>query len=130
MPLLEPGALAPFEVESVSAERMRTLAALLRDPTPIHFAPEVVQQLGMGEKVINQGPANVGYVINALLEAAPDARIEHLHVRFLANVFAEDRVVAGGTVERADDDSAELAVWLDVDGGARAVEGRATLRRR
>jgi acyl dehydratase len=127
---LEPGgSLPPFTVESVSAERMRTLAALLRDPTPIHFAPEVVAELGMGDRVINQGPANLGYVMNALLAAAPDARIEHLHVRFMANVFAEDRVTAGGSVEAADDDRAECAVWLDVEGGARALEGRATLSR-
>jgi acyl dehydratase len=117
--------LEPFVVESVSAERMRTLAALLRDPTPIHFAPEIVQRLGMGDRVINQGPANMGYVINALLAAAPDARIAKLQVRFEANVFAEDRVTAGGTI----DDDGECDVWLDVDGGPRALEGRATLQR-
>jgi acyl dehydratase len=122
---MPPRELEPFVVESVSAERMRTLAALLRDPTPIHFAPEVVQALGMGDRVINQGPANMGYVINALLAAAPEARIERLQVRFLANVFAGDRVTAGGTIE-----DGECDVWLDVDGGPRALEGRATLGRR
>lgn len=128
MPPLESGAELPsFVVESVSAEGMRTIAALLQDPTPIHFAPEVVTELGMGDRVINQGPANLGYVLNALLAAAPDRRIEHVRVSFLANVRADDRVVAGGTVTDADADTATCDVWLDVDGGPRALQGSVRL---
>ena len=57
-----------------------------------------------------------------------DATIERLGVRFLANVFAGDVVVAGGTVTgRTDepDGSARIDcdVWLDVEGGGRALEG-------
>lgn len=128
MPDLRPGdALEPFEIESVSAEAMRTIAALLRDPTPIHFAPEVVAELGLGDRVINQGPANLGYVMNALMRAAPEGRIERVQVRFLGNVLAEDRVSAGGQVAAVDGDRATLDVWLDVAGGSRALEGTATV---
>lgn len=128
---LAPGAdLRPFEIESVSAEAMRTLAALLRDPTPIHFAPEVVKELGLGDRVINQGPANVGYVMNALLENAPEGELERVQVRFLGNVFAEDHVVAGGRVTEVADGRATCEVWLDVEGGTRALEGTAVVRRR
>jgi acyl dehydratase len=131
MPDLTPGdALAPFVIQSVSPEAMRTLTALLRDPTPIHFAPEVVEQLGMGTRVINQGPANVGYVVNGLLTGLPDHELEHLQVRFLGNVLGEDRVVAGGQVRDVDDGRATIDVWLDVDGGERALEGVAVVRRR
>lgn len=122
---LEPGSdLPPFVVESVSAEGMRTLAALLQDPTPIHFAPEAVAELGMGDRVINQGPANLGYVLNALLLAAPEQRIEHFKVSFLANVLAEDRAVAGGSVTGPD---GSCEVWLDVEGRGRALQGTARL---
>jgi acyl dehydratase len=128
MPPLEPGTELPrFTVESVSEEGMRTIAALLQDPTPIHFAPEVVAELGMGDRVINQGPANVGYVLNALLEAAPDRPIERYRVSFLANVLGGDRAIAGGTVTAADGEGLDCEVWLDVDGGARALQGSARL---
>jgi 3-hydroxybutyryl-CoA dehydratase len=121
--------LEPFVVESVSAEAMRTIAALLRDPTPIHFAPEVVARLGMGDRVINQGPANLGYVMNALLAAAPAGRIERVEVRFKANVRAGDRAVAGGVVTELDDAGERVAcdVWLDVQDGDRALEGTAVV---
>ena len=35
-------------VESVSAEKMKTMALLLRDPNPIHWDVEAVRALGMG----------------------------------------------------------------------------------
>lgn len=128
MSSLKPGTDLPtFTVESVSAEGMRTIAALLQDPTPIHFAPEIVAELGMGDRVINQGPANLGYVLNALMEAAPGKRIEHLHVSFLANVFGGDRVIAGGTVTEVEGETVSCDVRLDVDGESRALQGRARL---
>lgn len=120
----EPERLEPFEVESVSVEAMRTLAALLRDPTPIHFDPEAVAELGLGDRVINQGPANMGYVINALIGSG--RRLERLEVDFRDNVRGGDRVQAGGErVGDAADEREQWEVWLDVDGGARALTGRA-----
>lgn len=130
MPDVRPGAeLEPFAIASVSAEAMRTLAALLRDPTPIHFAPEAVAALGLGERVINQGPANLGYVLNALLAAAPARRIERVEVRFLSNVRVADRVVAAGRVDAGErqDGRVDCEVWLDVGDGDRALEGTAVL---
>jgi 3-hydroxybutyryl-CoA dehydratase len=126
--------LGPLVIESVSAERMKTLAVVLADPNPIHLDPKAVRALGMGDRVINQGPANFDYVLDMLRAAAPDAEIRGLRVRLLANVRAEDRVTAAGRVESVEDADGErrlsCTVWLDVDGGARAVEGTATLRRR
>jgi acyl dehydratase len=123
--------LPPLAIESISAESMKTLAVLLADPNPIHLDPEVVKALGMGDRVVNQGPANFGYVLDMLRAAAPDAAIADLRVRLLANVFAEDRVVAAGRVDSVEDGDGErrllCSVWLDVDGGSRALDGTATL---
>jgi 3-hydroxybutyryl-CoA dehydratase len=123
--------LGPRVVESVSAEHMKLLAVVLADPNPIHLDPEAVKALGMGDRTINQGPANFGYIVDLLREAAPGAAIADLSVRLLSNVFAGDRVVAGGTVESAETRDGALrlscAVWLDVDGAARALDGTATL---
>ena len=119
--------LGPLVIESVSAENMKALAVVLADPNPIHLDPEAVRALGMGDRVVNQGPANFAWVLDMLREAVPGAEILDLKVRLLANVFAEDRVVAAGRVEAVEDGRATCSVWLDVDGGARAVDGTATL---
>lgn len=110
--------LGPLVVESVSAERMKTLAVVLDDPNPIHLT---------GDRPINQGPANIAWVLDMLREALPGARLVDVQVRLLANVLAGDRAIAAGRVESCADGRATCAVWLDVDGGARAVEGTATL---
>jgi 3-hydroxybutyryl-CoA dehydratase len=119
--------LEPWVLESVSAERMAELADVLRDPNPIHLDPAVVRRLGMGERVVNQGPANCSYVVNMLRAAFPGGVIRSLSFRLLGNVFAGDRVVAGGTIEGRDGELVRCAVWLDVTGGARVVEGTATV---
>lgn len=133
MPALEPGTeLPPLRIASVSPERMKTMAALLQDSNRIHIKPEVVQALGMGDRVVNQGPANMGYLMRMLLQAAPGARLERMNVRFNANVFAGDSVVASGTVTSEGEPRdgrrvLECQVALDVEGGARALEGTATI---
>jgi hypothetical protein len=66
-------------------------------------------------------------VLDMLREALPGAQVLHVDVRFLANVFARDRVIAAGRVEHVEDGRATCAVWLDVEGGARALDGTATL---
>ena len=119
--------LAPRTIESVSPEHMKTMAVVLDDPNKIHTDPEVVKALGMGDRVINQGPAGLGYLINMLRETAPGARVQDLRVRFTANVFGGDHVVAAGVVEAVEDGRASCRVWLDVSGGKRALAGTATL---
>jgi 3-hydroxybutyryl-CoA dehydratase len=119
--------IEPFVVESVSAARMADLAKVLDDPNPIHLDAQVVQALGMGEREINQGPANCSYVVNLLRAAFPDAVIRHLSFRLLGNVFAGERVVAGGTIDRQDGDTTYCTVWLEAGDRGHIVEGTATL---
>lgn len=123
--------LPVFEIE-VRASAMKTMAVLLRDPNPIHFDRDVVATLGMGDRVVNQGPTNLAYVVNMLVAWAGDpARIRALKVRFLDNVRGGDRVVAGGVVTSVAGEGrhqiAECDVWLDVVGGPRALAGSATV---
>jgi acyl dehydratase len=123
--------LPEWRLDAVSPERMRLLAAILRDPNPIHWDRAEVARRGLGDRLINQGPTNVGYVCNALLGiGGPDA-LRDLTVRFSANVFDGDTVVAGGVVTAVDERNGErLAtcdVWLDRGDGTRAVEGTAVL---
>jgi acyl dehydratase len=119
--------LGPLVIASVSAANMKRLAVVLDDPNPIHLDPEATKALGMGDRVVNQGPANFAWLLEMLHQAAPGAEIADLKIRLLANVFAEDRVIAAGRVDAVEGRRATCSVWLDVDGGARAVEGTATL---
>jgi acyl dehydratase len=106
--------LAPFVVESVSAEKMKLMAALLRDPNPIHLDEEAVRRLGMGDRVVNQGPANQAYLVNMLLGFAGDpGGIRSVTVRFLGNVFAGDRVECHGRVTEVDADTGLVTVELE-----------------
>lgn len=116
----------------VDAARMKTMAALLADPNPIHWDARVVAELGLGDQPINQGPLNMGYIQTMLAEwAGGRDRIREFHVRFLSNVFAGQTVRAGAEVtavrDGPDGSLVDCAVWLDVDGADRALAGTATV---
>jgi 3-hydroxybutyryl-CoA dehydratase len=124
-------ALGPWTIDHVDPDKMKTFAVVLADPNPIHLDPKAVVAAGLGDRVINQGPASFGYVLNMLREAVPGASIRDLDVRLSANVFGGDRVSAAGEVQstHVEDGGQRLvcSVWLDVEGGRRALHGTATL---
>jgi acyl dehydratase len=126
------GTELPELVVAVDTEKMKTMAVILRDSNPIHWDVESVKALGMGDRVVHQGPINMAYVMNLLSDWAGGAdRLRRFKVRFMANVFGGDTVRAGGTVtdvrEEDGERLADLDVWLDVDGGGRALVGVATV---
>jgi acyl dehydratase len=105
--------LAPLVIEAVDAEKMKLMAAILRDPNPIHFDVERVQELGMGDRLVNQGPSNMSYLLNMVTRWSGGVpTLRSVNVRFLGNVFAGDRVECVGRVT-AIDRQAEL-VTLEV----------------
>jgi 3-hydroxybutyryl-CoA dehydratase len=123
--------LGPLVIPSVDAAAMKDLAVLLADPNPIHLDAEAARAAGLGDRPVNQGPANFGYVLTMLGHAVPRAAIVEFRVRLLANVFAGDRVIAEGRVDATQEiegtERLVCSVWLDVDGGERAVDGSAIL---
>jgi acyl dehydratase len=126
------GTELPELVVAVDTEKMKTMAVILRDSNPIHWDVEAVKAIGMGDRVVNQGPINMAYVMNLLSDWAGGAdRLRRFKVRFLANVLAGDTVRAGGVVTAVREENgerlADLDVWLDVDGGSRALAGVATV---
>jgi acyl dehydratase len=128
----KPGALLqPLVVDPVRADLMVPMAAILDDPNPIHLDARVVRDLGYGDRVINQGPSNCGYVMNMIRAAVPDGQLASFKARFLGNVFGGDRVVAHGTVTQVTDDGAAtllaLDVWLENGAGAKVLDGTASV---
>jgi acyl dehydratase len=125
--------LPELVIDSVDPERMKTMAALLRDPNPIHWDVGSVQALGLGDRPVNQGPNNMAYLVNLLAAFAGGFdRVTALRVRFLGNVFAGDRLVAGGEITALEDDeqTVHCAVWLRRDGDPddTVMAGTATVR--
>jgi acyl dehydratase len=130
---VQPGTeIPPLVIEEVGTEQMKTVAALLHDPNPIHFDVESVQTLGMGDRVVNQGPNNMSYVVNMLGNwAGGPGRVRGLRVRFLGNVFGGDRLTARGTVtgvrEEDGERLADLDVWLERADDDRVLDGTAVV---
>ena len=86
-------------IESVDPEKMKLMAAILRDPNPIHFDAERVKELGMGDRQVNQGPSNMSYLLNMVSSwAGGVGALRSADMRLLGNVFAGDRVECRGTV--------------------------------
>ena len=109
----------PLVIETVDAEKMKIVAAILQDPNPIHFDVSVVQRLGYGERPINQGPVNMAWLSECAVRCAGGRdRLRRSRVRFLGNVFAGERVVVSGSVTAVDpaDGVAELTLEATADG--------------
>ncbi len=130
MPTVAAGdVISEWVVEHVDPDRMKTMAALLADPNPIHWDVDAVRSLGMGERPVNQGPNNMAYVANMLdAWAGGHQHLRMPRVRSLANVLGGDRVVAGGRVTAVehspDGQLAACEVWLERDGD-RVMAGEA-----
>ena len=124
--------LPAYDVPSVSAEKMKTMAALLSDPTAIHWDVETLQALGMGDRPVNQGPLNMGYVMNAVTAWAGGPRsLRRLRVRFLGTVLAGQHLRVRGTVSGLREEEgvrlADCDVVLEVVDGDAVVSGSATV---
>ncbi len=95
--------LEPFVIESVDAEKMKTMAAILQDPNPIHFDTAATRALGIGDRPVNQGPTNMTWLLESVQRFAGGAdRIVSVKIRFLGNVFGGERYEVTGTVTSID----------------------------
>lgn len=131
---VEPGHPIPeWVMEEVSAERMRTMAAILRDPNPLHWDRDAVAALpfDLGRRTINQGPLGLGYMVNMLHAWAGPGCIRRIVMRFPQVVLDGERVVAGGVVTalRTEDGQqlADCDIWLREARRGILLEGSATV---
>jgi acyl dehydratase len=126
------GSALPVHEVLVDSRPMKTMAALLNDPNPIHWDPRAVAALGLGERPVNQGPLNMGYLMTMLARwAGGRERVLDFRVRFLGNVLAGDRVRAEGTVTglrlTGAGQVADCEVALKVIGGETVLAGTASV---
>ncbi len=109
-----------WSMDNVDPARMRTMAAILRDPYPVHWDRAANAAFGLEGRVINQGPLNLSYIVNMLLAWGGPSCVRRLTVAFGRPVLDGDHVVAGGqvsSVEMHDNERWALCeVWLDRNG--------------
>ena len=119
-----------WEMPQVSAEKMKTMAAILRDPNPLHWDRDAVAALplGLGRRTINQGPLGLSYIVNMLHAWQGPGCLKRLYMTFPGLVLDGDHVIARGTVTALDGDLADCEVWLEHADGRRLLVGRASVQ--
>lgn len=125
--------LPEWVMDPVSAERMRTMAAILRDPNPLHWDRDAVAALplGLGRRTINQGPLGLGYIVNMLHAWAGAGCIRRIVMRFPQVVLDGERVTARGVISRLCEEQgrgqADCDVWLEHAERGVLLEGTASV---
>jgi len=119
-------------MESVRPERMRTMAAILRDPNPVHWDRNACDALGFGKRTINQGPLGLSYMVNMLHAWAGAGCITRLYMTFPKVVLDGDRITARGEVTAVREEGgrryADCRVLLDRGPDDHPLQGTATIR--
>lgn len=116
------GQALPPHVAEAAAPRMKTVAALLDDPVPLHFDVEAVEALGYGNRLINQGPITVSFLLEAVSRfAGGHANLRRFEVRLLGSVYDGDRVHCGGAVSAVDPTALTAELELEARVGERQV---------
>ena len=82
----------------VPQESMNTWAVILDDPNPIHLDANAAKQVGLGDKTINQGPANIAYILNMIEENFPNSRILKMNNKMTDSVLEGDLVTVSGHI--------------------------------
>lgn len=106
--------IPPWDMPDVDPERMKTMAAILRDPYPVHWDRNTVEAIGFGPRVINQGPLNLSYITNMLLAWQGPTCVRRLQVSFGSPVLDHDHVTAIGTVTAIETVDGEQRAHCDV----------------
>ena len=118
-----------WDMPSVTRERMRTMAAILRDPNPVHWDPRSTERWGFKDKTINQGPLGLSYMVNMLHDWAGPTSIKRFVMTFPKAVLSEDHVIARGKVTGLREENgttiAECDIWLHNDERGTLLKGSA-----
>ncbi len=130
---VQPGDIIPeWLMESVRPERMRTMAAILRDPNPVHWDRNACAALGLGQRTINQGPLGLSYMVNMLHAWAGPGCVQRLVMTFPKAVFDGERIAARGAVTAVREVDgqrvAECDIWLERATDDRPLVGTATVK--
>ena len=109
----------------VSQESMDTWAKILDDPNPIHLDVNSVKSLGLGDKTINQGPANIAYIMNMLEQNFPNSQIIKMNNKMTNSILEGELVNVSGQILNIKEKKSQLIISctlkLTAEGGKIAV---------
>lgn len=96
---------------------------MLDDPNPIHRDARAVAALGLGDRPINPGPANLAYFYNMLEWCFPAGETRTLAARLLGNVYVGDVAEVTGAIVGVEPcgDDVLVRCALELRGGAGAA---------
>ena len=102
---------------TVRQDNLVTWSNILNDPNPIHLNQSKVKELGLGNNCINQGPANIAYILNSINYNFPNSKILNLTNKLKGNVFSGDNVNVTGKITdlRNKNNSIILTLLLKLD---------------
>lgn len=113
--LSEGDSLPTRTIENIRREDTKLMAAILQDPYPPHFDSERCDELDF-PGLLNQGPANLSYVLQAVYEALESpADVRSVDVRYQEMVFTEQTVHAEAVVEEKRTDGDDGIVTFSVE---------------
>jgi acyl dehydratase len=93
---------AIWRLAAVSGDDMADWCRALNDENPIHLDRAAAEANGFGPRRVNPGPANLAFVMNALLQTDPDADIAEVEAVFLGNVFEDDALTVSAAPRNGD----------------------------
>ena len=96
----------------VRQEDLNSWSKILNDPNPIHFDVNAVKKIGQGDKCINQGPANIAYIINTIFYNFPKCKILKIKNRLNGNVFVNDLVTVSGKITNISNKNESIIIKL------------------
>jgi acyl dehydratase len=130
---LEPGTvLIDYPVGEITRDRMVAVMEVMGDLNPIHEDEELARRLGF-RGIVNQGPANLAYVVNMLMDrlGVDAGQVKLLDFRFHDNVVPGDALIARGEITALRDKGqvteVDCSFRLDMAGGAPRLSGTATI---
>ena len=94
----------------VPQESMDIWAKILDDPNPIHLDVESAKLLGLGDKTINQGPANIAYIMNMVEKNFPGSQIIKMNNKMTNAVLEGDLAIVSGQILKIQKDGDQLIV--------------------
>jgi len=98
---------------TVKQKNLVDWSKFLKDPNPIHLNQSKVKELGLGNYCINQGPANIAYILNSINYNFPNSKILSLTNKLKGNVFSGDNInVTGKIIDLKNENNSTLLTLL------------------
>ena len=100
---------------TVKQSDLVTWSKILNDPNPIHLDKNKVIELGFGHDCINQGPANIAYVINCISKNFKDYELLSINNKLKGNVFSGDEIKVNGIIIDIKKNKNDIYVSLELN---------------